>query len=306
MKLTVFTPTYNRAYILEQLYRSLQRQSCQGFEWLIVDDGSTDDTEVLVQGWIAQDNAFPIRYYRQENGGKHRAINAGVKLAQGELFYIVDSDDWLPPDGIQRTIRWAGTLPDDGKERFCGVCGLKAYSMVEVVGTTFSGDWIDCTCLDRDANGISGDKAEAFFTDIMRKYPFPEFEGENFITEAVVWDRMAADGYVLRFFNEIIYLCEYRGDGLTKQGLSIFLRNPRGYGLYLRQCRHYNKFVTSEQLYHEVQFFLGLRKHLHLTEIAELLDRPPIQLFTQAVRYQLRQYVSKSKRYVIKLFRRRP
>lgn len=304
MRITVFTPTYNCAYILEQLYRSLQKQTCRDFEWLIVDDGSADDTEALVRSWMEDSNAFPIRYFRQENGGKHRAINKGLELAEGALFFIVDSDDWLPPDSIRCALHWADSLPTDRIRQYCGICGLKAYSMEEAVGTSFAGAWIDCTCLQRDAHGISGDKAEIFFTDVMRKYPFPEFEGENFITEAVVWDRMAADGYLLRFFNEVIYLCEYRDDGLSNQGMNIFFRNPNGYGLYLRQSRMYGKFHPAAQSYHEVQCYLHWRRKMSLSSIARLLDRPPLRLLAKVGVYQLRQCAGKVKRSVIHLFRR--
>ena len=304
MKLTIFTPTYNRAYILDQLYQSLLRQSCHAFEWLIVDDGSTDDTEALVRGWTEAENPFPIRYHRQENGGKHRAINTGVKLAQGELFFIVDSDDRLPPDSIARTLHWVGTLPEDSRNAFCGICGLKAFSMEEAVGTSFSGEWIDCTCLERDAHGISGDKAEVFFTDVMRRYPFPTFDGENFVTEAVVWDRMAADGYRLRFFNEVIYLCEYRNDGLTNQGLNTFLRNPYGYALYLRQCRKFGKFSPALLNYHEVQYCLHWLGKMPLAAVSEQLGRPAMQLLLKVGIYKLRRCLSSVRQHIIHLFRR--
>ena len=108
---TVFTPTYNRAYILGDLYHSLQRQTCMDFEWLIVDDGSADDTKALVASWQGEENPFPIRYVYQENGGKCRAINRGLKEADGRLFFTVDSDDYLTDDAIEKVIRWDGELP---------------------------------------------------------------------------------------------------------------------------------------------------------------------------------------------------
>ena len=248
-KTTVFTPTYNRAYILHNLYHSLQRQTCRDFEWLIVDDGSTDNTEALVTSWIAEDNDFPIRYYKQPNGGKHRAINNAVQLAQSFLFFIVDSDDQLTEDAIETIVSQIKSLPTDSYTQYAGICNCRGSSGNTILGTTFSGEWLDCTALDRSKHGIEGDKAEVFFTDIMRKYPFPEFPGENFVTEAVVWDRMAVDGYLLRFFNKTVYLCEYRDDGLTSQGLDLYYRNPQGYGLYLRQCKQYQKLTPANSLH---------------------------------------------------------
>ena len=106
MKITVFTPTYNRAYIIENLYRSLQRQTVKDFEWLVIDDGSTDNTQELFDKWISEENAFPIRYYKQRNGGKCRAINRALDLAQGELFFTVDSDDYLTKDALEKVMRW--------------------------------------------------------------------------------------------------------------------------------------------------------------------------------------------------------
>ena len=117
-KITVFTPTYNRAYIIENLYQSLRKQTYTDFEWLVVDDGSADNTQELFEGWQQEDNPFPIRYVKQENGGKCRAINHGLKLARGELFFTVDSDDYLTDDALEKILRWEAELPKD--ENFCG------------------------------------------------------------------------------------------------------------------------------------------------------------------------------------------
>ena len=110
-KITVFTPTYNRAYIIEDLYRSLQRQTYTDFEWLVVDDGSADNTQELFAAWQQEENPFPIRYYKQENGGKCRAINRGLEMAEGELFFTVDSDDYLTDDALEKVVAWEAELP---------------------------------------------------------------------------------------------------------------------------------------------------------------------------------------------------
>ena len=123
MLVTIFTPTYNRAYRLTALYESLCSQTCKDFEWLIVDDGSSDNTEELVNGWI-NENKIDIRYIKQQNGGKHRAINNGVKNARGILFFIVDSDDILPDNSIDRVAVHYKMI--EGKSEFGGLCGLKA------------------------------------------------------------------------------------------------------------------------------------------------------------------------------------
>lgn len=229
---TVFTPTYNRAYILGDLYHSLQRQTCMDFEWLIVDDGSADDTKALVASWQGEENLFPIRYVYQENGGKCRAINRGLKEANGRLFFTVDSDDYLTDDAIEKVIRWDGELPKDG--HFCGYVGNRGITPTQTPNRLFPGGYLDGTALDR-YDQVDGERAFVFYTEIHRKYLYPEFPGEKFLTEAVTWDLMAHDGYKMRFYNDIIWIWEYKDDGLTRAGYRVFLENPRGTGLFFRQ-----------------------------------------------------------------------
>ena len=229
---TVFTPTYNRAYILGNLYHSLQRQTCMDFEWLIVDDGSADDTKALVASWQGEENPFPIRYVYQENGGKCRAINRGLKEADGRLFFTVDSDDYLTDDAIEKVIRWDGELPADG--HYCGYAGNMGTALGVTTNRLFPGDYLDGTALDR-YDRVDGERAFVFYTEIHRKYLYPEFPGEKFLTEAVTWDLMAHDGYKMRFYNDIIRIWEYKDDGLTQAGYRVFLENPQGTGLFFRQ-----------------------------------------------------------------------
>ena len=229
---TVFTPTYNRAYILGDLYHSLQRQTCMDFEWLIVDDGSADDTKALVASWQGEENPFPIRYVYQENGGKCRAINRGLKEANGRLLFTVDSDDYLTDDAIEKVIRWEGELPKDG--HFCGYVGNRGITPTQTPNRLFPGGYLDGTALDR-YDQVDGERAFVFYTEIHRKYLYPEFPGEKFLTEAVTWDLMAHDGYKMRFYNDIIWIWEYKDDGLTRAGYRVFLENPQGTGLFFRQ-----------------------------------------------------------------------
>ena len=229
---TVFTPTYNRAYILGDLYHSLQRQTCMDFEWLFVDDGSADDTKALIASWQGEENPFPIRYVYQENGGKCRAINRGLKEADGRLFFTVDSDDYLTDDAIEKVIRWDGELPRDG--HFCGYVGNRGITPTQTPNRLFPGGYLDGTALDR-YDQVDGERAFVFYTEVHRKYLYPEFPGEKFLTEAVTWDLMAHDGYKMRFYNDIIWIWEYKDDGLTRAGYRVFLENPQGTGLFFRQ-----------------------------------------------------------------------
>lgn len=289
MKITIFTPTYNRAYILPQLYHSLQRQTSTDFEWLVVDDGSTDHTPELFEKWMNEANPFPIRYYAQPNGGKHRAINFAVTKAHGSLFFIVDSDDHLVDNAVETMNNQLDTFDYSIISNYAGLCNLKAYPDYSPLGTSFNGTFLDCTVLERETYGITGDKAEAFFTSVLLKYPFPEFDNETFLTEAVVWDRMAMDGLKLRFFNEIIYLCNYLEDGLTRMGLNLYYANPLGYGLYLKQCRNNHKFKPKVQQYFDVQCYLTWNKSMSIQQIAKLIGISPVKLLTNAVLYLIRE-----------------
>lgn len=227
MMVTVFTPTYNRGYIIDKLYKSLLTQTDKNFEWLVVDDGSTDNTEEYFSS-LAEENMIRLRYIKQENGGKHRAINRGVELALGEIFYIVDSDDSITSDAIEKINAWCLSL--DNTYKFAGVSGLRGYDSQKIIGGHGSENegYIDAKNTQRKECNLLGDKAEAYFTAVLRKYPFPEFEGEKFVTEEVVWNAIAKDGYYLRWFNSIIYICDYLDDGLTKSGAAKYVNSPQG------------------------------------------------------------------------------
>lgn len=271
MKITVFTPAYNRAYIIETLYRSLQKQTFRDFEWLVVDDGSTDDTEELFQKILQDQNDFLIRYLKQENGGKHRAINRSVQMAQGELFFIVDSDDFLPSDSLEIITQVELSIPQTEKVHFAGVCGLKIYSRQQELGKTFSGEYLDITTLERKKCQITGDKAEVYYTNILMHYPFPEFDGEKFCTESIVWDRIAYAHLKLRFFNQNIYCCDYLEDGLTKQGWQLYANNPQQWGLSIYQDRLFGKNNFWEDSIQTYRFFLWEKNKMTMQRIAFLL-----------------------------------
>ena len=213
--ITIITPTYNRAYILGAAYKSLCEQTNQEFEWIIVDDGSLDNTESLVNSWMEK-TSFPIIYKKQENGGKHRALNKGIALANSEYILILDSDDYLTINAVERIHQWVRSI--NHLDDFAGVAGLRGWKDKEsAIGQDFGENiYIDATNLERRKLKMMGDKAEVYKTALLKKYPFPEFEGENFLREMAVWDRIAKDGYKIRWFNEIIYKSEYLQDGLTK------------------------------------------------------------------------------------------
>lgn len=253
--ITVFTSTYNRAYMLTKLYESLLNQTCKDFEWIIVNDGSTDDTGLLISDWARDNERFKIVSVNTENGGKHRAINIGLKIARGDCFYVVDSDDRLPPDSLEMVSNWMEGV--NNNNALAGVVGLKGRS----VNTPLNGYGLfDNEYLDADINsalnyGLKGDMAQVYKTDILRQYFFPEFEGENFITE-VYHIRISIDGYKMRWYNRVIYLCDYYEDGLTSQGIYKFLRNPQGtkYSLNIINEFYSVDYMKRRRLYYWIYF----------------------------------------------------
>ena len=291
MKITVFTPTYNRSYILENLYKSLQRQHFGDFEWLIVDDGSADNTSELVQDWIHRYNSFPIRYVYQKNGGKCRAINHGLLLAEGDLFLVVDSDDILTDDALEKFASWERELPEDGK--YCGVSGNLGLSVSETPNHLFDSGYYDGTMLDR-YGAANGERAFAFYTKVHKLYPYPCFDDEKFMTEAVTYNRMARDGYKMRFYNDIVCVYEYRDDGLTKAGNTLFLKNPRGYALWLRERQEFtapsflNRFRLWYTYYCEMSF---CEEQYRLTkkQCAEYIGAPLAAIHLCSILNRLRQ-----------------
>ncbi len=233
--ITVFTPTYNRAHLLTPLYDSLCRQTCKDFEWLVVDDGSTDDTLMLMQKLRDEhDGSFPIRYIHKENGGKHTAINRGVVAAKGELFLILDSDDELPPTAISTILR--EYEPVKGVAGIGGVCGYMAHRNGEVIGIPQIEGIINTIDLRHRLN-VTGDMCEVFRTSVMREFPFPEFPGEKFCPEVLVWNRIA-QRYKLKVFDEVIYLRDYLEGGLTDRIYEVRKNSPRATCLcYKEMCR---------------------------------------------------------------------
>lgn len=225
---TIFTPTYNRAHLLPNLYKSLCMQTSLNFEWLIVDDGSSDNTEVIVKLWIVE-KKIRIRYYKKENGGKHTAINMGAKLANGELFFIVDSDDTITNDAIETLITEWERVRD---QNLCGMSFLKGEKINGEIKcrkeSIYPKDNIISNIIEMKYNrGVSADTAEVWTTECIRKHPFTVYPGEHFMSEGVVWIRMCKEKDLL-IRNKIIYIYEYLEGGLTKQGKKLRFLCPKG------------------------------------------------------------------------------
>lgn len=224
--ITILTPTYNRASLLPRLFDSLLRQTNKDFEWIVVDDGSTDDTREVVANLKEKcGGAFPMGYVYKANGGKHMAINIGAERARGELLFIADSDDLLTDDALETVANSWHDISDD--KSFAGIAGLDiAMDTCEVIGSGLPQEHIDCNAIDiRYRHHVTGDMKEVFRTEVLREFPFPEFAGERFCPEQLVWFRMARR-YRLRYINKPIYIADYQPDGITAGITRARMRNP--------------------------------------------------------------------------------
>lgn len=224
--ITILTPTYNRASLLPRLFDSLLLQTNKDFEWIVVDDGSTDDTREVVANLKEKcGGAFPMGYVYKANGGKHMAINIGAERARGELLFIADSDDLLTDDALETVANSWHDISDD--KSFAGIAGLDiTMDTREVIGSGLPQEHIDCNAIDiRYRHHVTGDMKEVFRTEVLREFPFPEFAGERFCPEQLVWFRMARR-YRLRYINKPIYIADYQPDGITAGITRARMRNP--------------------------------------------------------------------------------
>ena len=221
--LTIFTPAYNRAYTLHLGYEALLRQTCQDFEWLIIDDGSTDNTRELVAGWI-KENKIPIRYHYQENQGMHGAHNTAYRLITTELNTCIDSDDYMPDDAVEKIVTF---WKKQGSNEVAGIIGLDADFQGNIIGTTFTEK--QTTLGNFYAQGGKGDKKMIYRTKITNKYPeYPLFKGENYVSLGYKYELIDQD-YPLLTLNEVLVKVEYRPDGSSMNMFRQYIKNPQGF-----------------------------------------------------------------------------
>ena len=236
--ITVFTPTYNRAHLLANAYESLKAQTVKDFEWLIVDDGSADNTKSVVDTFI-QEGIVEIQYVYQENRGQYWAHNTALKYAKGELLAFLDSDDVYTPNAIERILFYYEQIRDN--DEFAGVAGLKADSRGDVVGSNVDFQILDCSSLDfkyKYRHHFKGDCLECFKMKIACLYPFPEFAGKS-VPNGLVWNRIAAN-YKLRYFAEVMYLYEWSDDSLSRTVIRNRRSTPEAYLLYYSELSNYD------------------------------------------------------------------
>ena len=232
--LTVFTPTYNRAYILPQCYRSMCRQTCKDFVWLVVDDGSTDGTRELVESWMREDNGFVLRYVYQENQGMHGAHNLAYANIDTELNTCIDSDDYMPDDAVEKiTEFWRTCTRDDS---IAGFLALDVDKDGKVIGTRLPENVTRATSYEVYYKyGVRGDKKFILRSDLTRLHPYPVFEGEKYVNLATKYSLLDKD-YSLLLLNEPVCVVEYMPDGSSLNMIRQYFRNPRGFAYSRRLC----------------------------------------------------------------------
>lgn len=227
MTVTVLTPTFNRGgERLQSLWNSLQKQTVKDFEWLVVDDGSTDGTKDLITQ-LQEKSDFPIRYIYKSNGGKHTALNVGIQTICSELIFIVDSDDCVTDDAVESILKIHKKYRS--QNNICGYAFLRAFPDGKVNGKKFDVDEKIGSYIDVRVNGddTGADKAEVFKTHCLKEFPFPEYPNEKFLGEDLVWVRMARK-YEMVHINKAIYIGNYLEDGLTNNRRKHNIASPIG------------------------------------------------------------------------------
>ncbi len=228
--ITVLTPTYNRSHTLPRLYESLCNQESKNFEWVVVDDGSTDNTQALLFD-LAKSASFTIQIISQPNSGKHVAVNTGVSVATGDWIFIVDSDDALTPDAIG-TIEVA--LNNFSSDNLVGLCFRRAYFDGRIIGNKIEGPSAIKLTPTKAGALFQGDLAYVFKRDSMLKHPFPVIRGEKFVPELYIWNKISDEGDIYFFGDKYIYFCEYLPDGYSHNFSKNLRRNPQGFMLFYR------------------------------------------------------------------------
>lgn len=216
---TILTPTYNRAHTLSRVYQSLAEQDLRDFEWLIIDDGSTDNTKAVVKQW-QQEADFPIRYIWQPNQHKKTALNRGISVTQGELIVALDSDDALEPNALNDMARIWRDIPLQERRHYAAITGLCKSPSGAIVGDIYPYDVFDANPLDLQFKfAVKGEKFGCLSTSVMQRFPFPE-SILGFVPESLVWRSIARAGYKTRFVNQVYRVYYDSSDSLSEQGRS--------------------------------------------------------------------------------------
>ena len=258
--LTIFTPSYNRAYTLHKCYESLKKQTSKDFCWLIIDDGSTDNTKELVDNWI-DENIIEIKYHYQNNQGMHGAHNTAYELIDTELNVCIDSDDYMPEDAVEKIIEfWNKNKRDD----LAGIIALDAYTDGTIIGEKFPEGMKETTLFEvNNIHKIPGDKKLVYRTELIKEYPYPLFEGERYVGLAYKYYKLD-EKYKLATLNEVLCIVEYLEDGSSMNMLNQYRKNPKGFAFYrienMKNSRASFKFKFKESIHYVASSLISKNK----------------------------------------------
>lgn len=267
--LTILTPTYNRSGTLSRCYESLRQQTCKDFEWVVVDDGSTDNTKNVLTGFSS--DFFQIITIYKENGGKHTALNAAHPHIHGDYVLILDSDDYLTETAVEEVL--SSWKQFEYNEKIGILTFLKGTSDGKPVCTVTDYNVPVDILRYRRQSHLGNDCCEVIRAKLFREYPFPVFEGEKFISECALWNRVGWQHKCV-YINSIIYICEYLEDGLTKSGRSMRIKNPRG-GMFTSNLRMDRRNYAGQRWKCGLLYTCyGCFAHLGITEQLRNADYP--------------------------------
>lgn len=289
--LTVFTPAYNRAHTLPRTYESLCAQSRKDFVWLIVDDGSTDNTAALVREWQGRDNGFEIEYIHKENGGMHTAHNTAYANIRTELNVCIDSDDMLALDAVEKILSKWDEVRGEG---YAGIIGLDADFDGRIIGKGFPEGLRETTVIGYYAAGGAGDKKLVYRTDVINSYPeYPVFEGEKYVSLAYKY-RLIDQTYKMAVLDEVLCNVEYQADGSSNNMWRQYLKNPRGFAFWRKVCMRYpvsKKLLIADCIHYcSSSMISGNRRYIKESpkKLLTVLCTPAGWLLTRYIRRKTR------------------
>lgn len=251
---TIFIPTFNRSYTLDETFESINKCTFRNFEVLIVDDGSTDRTREIVESWRSK-VSFPVQYVFKQNGGKGSAHNMGLMHARGFFFFTLDAGDLILPDGLEQIMKQWKAIPEEDKEHFAGICGLSLKDDGIISGAPFDKDFVDS-----DFNQIYSksvmkkEKRWALRLSVLRKYPYPIIDGEKYIRPTLILRRLS-HRYNLRFVNIPLQVERQEPDGIRSNSFWHNFNSPRGQMLFFKEE------ITLNDRYHNLKKLYRLHVH---------------------------------------------
>ncbi len=273
IKLTIFTPAYNRAYTLVRTYESLCAQTCKDFIWLIVDDGSKDNTSSLVKEWQNNINEFEIKYIYKENGGMHTAHNVAYANINTELNVCIDSDDAMPPDGVESILRFWN---EHGSNEVAGIIALDSDMNGKVIGSELPQNLKIATTEDiYEIYHVWGDKKYIYRTDIINSVePYPEFKNEKLVPLSYKY-LLIAQNWSMLLMNHIVCLVDYQVNGSSNTIVKQYMQSPRGFAAEKRL-----RMIYTKSFKRKIQCIIHYIAECRIAKDRECIKKSPAKILT--------------------------